>query len=106
MAARGTPLDEEAIIEGSSKSHHDEVVRRLQRIEGQVSGICRMYEGGRYCIDVLDQISAARAGLQAAALLILEDHVNGCVTEAIEGGKGREKATELLDAVRRFTRSV
>jgi len=106
MAARGAPPDVAAIIDGSSKSHHDEVVKRLQRIEGQVSGICRMYEGGRYCIDVLDQISAARAGLQAAAVLILEDHVNGCITEAIGSGGGREKATELLDAVRRFARSV
>jgi DNA-binding FrmR family transcriptional regulator len=106
MAARGAPPDVAVIVDGSSKSHHDEVVRRLQRIEGQVSGICRMYEGGRYCIDVLDHISSARAGLQAAALLILEDHVNGCISEAIESGDGREKPTELLDAVRRFARSV
>jgi len=55
---------------------------------------------------VLDQISAARAGLEATALLILEDHVNGCVREAIEEGKGEEKAAELLEAVGRFARSV
>lgn len=83
----------------------EEVGRRLQRIEGQISGIRKMYEGGRYCIDVLDQVSAARAGLEAVALLILEDHVNGCVKEAIEGGKGSEKTAELLAAVRRFVRS-
>jgi len=64
-----------------------------------------MYEDGRYCIDVLDQVSAARAGLEAVALLILEDHVNGCVREATEGGKGEQKADELLAAVRRFVRS-
>lgn len=86
--------------------HREDVVNRLRRIEGQVTGIRKMHEEGRYCIDVLDQISAARAGLEATALLILEDHVNGCVREAIEEGGGREKATEMLEAVRRFAKSV
>lgn len=84
----------------------DAVVGRLRRIEGQVAGIRRMYEDGRYCIDVLDQLSAARAGLEAAALLILEDHVKGCVREAIDGGDAEDKAAELLEAVRRYVRSV
>jgi DNA-binding FrmR family transcriptional regulator len=86
--------------------NHEGIVKRLRRIEGQVSGIRRMQEGGRYCIDVLDQISAARAGLEATALLILQDHVSGCVREAIDEGKGEEKAAELLEAVGRFARSV
>jgi DNA-binding FrmR family transcriptional regulator len=84
---------------------HDEVIRRLRRIEGQVTGIRKMHEADRYCIDVLDQISAARAGLEAVGLLILEHHVNGCVREAIDEGKGEEKASELLHAVSRFARS-
>jgi DNA-binding FrmR family transcriptional regulator len=50
---------------------------RLRRVEGQVSGIRRMREEGRYCIEVLDQVTAARAGLEAVALLILEEHVDG-----------------------------
>jgi DNA-binding FrmR family transcriptional regulator len=54
-------------------TNHDGILRRLRRIEGQVTGIRKMQEDGRYCIDVLDQISAARAGLEATALLILED---------------------------------
>lgn len=86
--------------------NHDGILKRLRRIEGQVTGIRKMQEEGRYCIDVLDQISAARAGLEATALLILEDHVNGCVREAIEEGKGEEKAAELVEAVGRFARSV
>ncbi|HYT81160.1 MAG TPA: metal-sensitive transcriptional regulator [Actinomycetota bacterium] len=105
MAARpaSTPAP---VADASIRTHHGEIVRRLQRIEGQVSGIGRRFHADRYCIDVLDQISAARAGLEGAALLILDDHVNGCVTEAIEGGRGREKTEELLDAVRRHVRSV
>lgn len=87
-------------------NERQEVVTRLRRVEGQVAGVSRMYEEGRYCIEVLDQLAAARAGLEAAALLILEDHVNGCVRQAIEGGEGEAKAGELLSAVRRFVRSV
>lgn len=95
-------------MEGASelRSNHDDILKRLHRIEGQATGIRKMHEDGRYCIDVLDQISAARAGLEAAALLILEDHVNGCVREAIDEGRGEEKAAELLEAVGRFAKSV
>lgn len=82
------------------------IVTRLRRIEGQVAGVGRMYEEGRYCIEVLDQLAAARAGLEAAALLILEDHVNGCVRDAMGGDAGPERARELVSAVRRFVRSV
>ena len=87
-------------------SNNQDIVKRLRRIEGQVTGIRKMQEDRRYCIDVLGQISAARAGLEATAFLILQDHVNGCVREAIEEGKGEEKAAELLEAVGRFARSV
>jgi len=88
------------------REHDEEIVARLKRIEGQVSGIRKMYEGGRYCIDVLDQLSAARAGLDAAALLLLEDHVNSCVRDAMDGGEGEAKTAEMLAAVQRFVRSV
>lgn len=91
MAARRAPGEVAKIIDGSSKGHHDEVVRRLQRIDGQVSGIRRMYKGGRYCIDVLNKISAARAGLEAAALLILEDHVKRVRRR---GYRGRQEPRE------------
>ena len=83
-----------------------EIVTRLRRVEGQIAGVGRMYEEERYCIDVLDQLAAARAGLEAAALLVLEDHVNGCVRDAMQGDGGPDKARDLVSAVRRFVRSV
>lgn len=83
-----------------------EVVDRLRRIEGQIAGIRRMYESDRYCIDVLDQIAAARRGLEGAAQVILEDHVTGCVRDALEGGDAEERTAELLEAVRRYVRSA
>jgi CsoR family transcriptional regulator, copper-sensing transcriptional repressor len=84
------------------------LVRRLHRIEGQVRGIERMVEDDRYCIDILTQISAVSTALESLALEILDDHVSHCVAGALASGEpaeANEKATELLDAVRRFTRS-
>lgn len=82
------------------------VVGRLRRIEGQIAGIRRMYEDGRYCVDLLDQLAAARRALEATGLRILEDHVNGCVQAAVHGGEGEAKVSELLEAVRRYVRST
>ena len=90
----------------SDTKHNAGVTNRLAKIEGQLAGIRRMYESDRYCIDVLDQISAARAGLEAAALLILDDHVNGCIVEALESGNGEAKTAEMLAAVKRLVRSA
>lgn len=105
MPNGGTATMTEEIVETMGSTYED-IMKRLRRIEGQVTGIRKMQEDGRYCIDVLDQISAARAGLEATALLILEDHVNGCLREAIDEGKREQKAAELLEVVGRFARSV
>lgn len=83
-----------------------EILDRLRRIEGQIGGVLKMQHEGRYCIDVLDQISAARAALAPVALLILERHVETCVHDALEAGQGAEKGAELTAAVRRFVKSV
>jgi DNA-binding FrmR family transcriptional regulator len=79
---------------------------RLRKIEGQVSGIRRMHEEGRYCVEVLDQLAAARAALEAVGLVLLERHVDGCVRAALEDGDDLDKATELVSVVRRFVRSA
>jgi CsoR family transcriptional regulator, copper-sensing transcriptional repressor len=63
-----------------------------------------MYEDDRYCIDVLDQVSAVTAAIDSIALLILEDHINACVREAMRTGTTDEKVIELVSAVRRYVR--
>jgi DNA-binding FrmR family transcriptional regulator len=81
------------------------VLARLRRIEGQVRGIARMVEDDRYCIDVLTQVSAARAALEGVALELLTDHTAHCVAEAISAGNGDDKVAELNGAVARLVRS-
>lgn len=81
------------------------ILNRLKRIEGQVRGIARMVEEDKYCIDVLTQISASTASLRAVGLLVLEDHIRGCV---VNGDPDDQEATldELNRAIERFVRSV
>jgi DNA-binding FrmR family transcriptional regulator len=77
------------------------LVRRLRRIEGQARGIERMVERGEYCVDILQQTAALRAAVDAVALLILEDHVHGCVRTAAEQGDADRYVEEVLEVVRR-----
>jgi DNA-binding FrmR family transcriptional regulator len=77
------------------------LIRRLRRIEGQVRGIERMIERKEYCIDILQQTAALRAAVDSVALLILEDHVQGCVRSAAEQGDPDRYIEEVLDVVRR-----
>ncbi len=83
------------------------VLKRLQRIEGQVRGIARMVEEERYCIDVVTQISAVRAALRRVEEEVLRDHVAHCVEHAITSGDKqdqRRKIAELMDVLKRAER--
>ena len=84
--------------------HEQEIASRLRRASGQLSGVLRMYEDGRYCIDVLDQLAAVTAACDAVGVLILEDHIRACVREAIEAGAADEKVDELVASIRRYLR--
>jgi len=83
------------------------VLKRLNRVEGQVRGLAGMVAGDRYCIDVVTQISAARAALRRVEEEILRDHVAHCVEHAISSGDKadqRRKIAELMDVVSRAER--
>jgi CsoR family transcriptional regulator, copper-sensing transcriptional repressor len=78
-----------------------QLLRRLKRIEGQARGIARMIEREEYCIDILQQAAALRAAVDSVSLLVLEDHVQGCVRTAAERGEADRYVDEVLDVVRR-----
>jgi DNA-binding FrmR family transcriptional regulator len=71
--------------------------KRLRRIEGQVRGLDRMVEEDRYCIDILEQVSAATRALQTVALELLADHLAHCVAGTVKVG-GREATAKLDEA--------
>jgi CsoR family transcriptional regulator, copper-sensing transcriptional repressor len=78
-----------------------QLVRRLSRIEGQVRGIGRMIEREEYCVDILQQTAALRAAVDALSVLVLEDHIAGCVRTAAERGEAEAYVDEVMDVVRR-----
>jgi DNA-binding FrmR family transcriptional regulator len=77
------------------------LLNRLSRIEGQVRGIRRLVDGEAYCLDVIQQVEAMTAAADQVALLVLEDHIDGCLTHAIETGEGEPYVAEVMEVVRR-----
>lgn len=78
---------------------HSEDLVRLRRVRGQIEGVERMIEEGRYCVDIVNQIRSIMAALRSAEGLVMERHVRHCVNDAIHAKDTRqteEKITELL----------
>lgn len=84
--------------------HKAALLKRLNRIEGQVRGIAQMVQDDRYCVDVLTQVAAIQSALDAVGLQLLEDHTRGCVAAAVKADGGEQAIAELMAAVRRFAR--
>ena len=79
----------------------EQVLRRLARMEGQVRGVARMIERDEECIDVLQQTAALRAAIDSVSMLLMEDHVQGCVNSALERGDADGLTEEVMEVVRR-----
>jgi DNA-binding FrmR family transcriptional regulator len=86
-------------------SDKQQIQNRLRRIEGQVRGLQRMVEEEAYCVEVLTQIASIVSASEKVALILLEDHIEHCVKEAIaDGERAEDKVAELSAAVERFLR--
>jgi DNA-binding FrmR family transcriptional regulator len=82
-------------------------LKRLRRIEGQIRGIQKMVEDGRYCADILVQISAVQEALRGAGKLVMRNHLEHCVTDALRSGDRAEAERaygEVLDLMYRYGR--
>lgn len=77
------------------------ILARMKKIEGQARGIQRMIEENRYCIDIVQQLTALCAAADEISLLILQGHIEGCVVDAIREQKGEEFIKELMDTLRK-----
>lgn len=77
------------------------LLNRLNRIEGQIRGIKGMVEEGRYCVDILTQISAVQAALNSFNKILLSDHIKTCVVEDIQNGD-MEVVDELCKTIQKL----
>lgn len=65
---------------------YQDLIKRLNRIEGQVRGVKKMLEEDRYCVDILTQVSAITCGLNAFNKRLLANHIKSCVVQDIRNG--------------------
>lgn len=84
-----------------SHEHTKAVLNRLSRATGHLESIKKMVENGRDCSEVLIQLSAVKAAINNTGKVILQDHIQHCLVDAIESGDMKE-IEELNKAIDRF----
>ena len=78
---------------------------RLNRIEGQIRGLKKMVETDRDCMDVLKQIAASQGAIRSLGIVILEEHLKGCVTGAIRGDReNSDLIHQVVEIFNKFSR--
>ena len=81
---------------------HKEQLSNLKRIEGQVRGVQGMIEGGKYCVDILNQIKALKNSLITVEAKILKTHLRECIKESLEGNDQFDnKIDEIMKIMKR-----
>lgn len=81
-----------------------DLTKRLRKIGGQINGIEKMINDSRYCVDILQQVMAARSALSQVGLIILESHTKSCVVNAIKEDRSEESINELIAVLSKFTK--
>ena len=79
----------------------DQLLKRVNRLEGQVRGVGRMIEEDRYCIDIVNQIAAIQAAARSLSLQLLEGHIRHCVADAVRSDGGEPQVKELIETLSR-----
>ena len=94
---------EKAILQSEKRGPHpinNDALKRLNIIEGQIRGIQKMITDEKYCVDIINQISAVRSALNNVSKLILKRHIERCVTDAIKNnGQNSEEVIDELMAI-------
>jgi len=87
-----------------AESTRDNTRRRLASIEGQVRGLSRMVEEGRYCVDILTQLAAVQEGLRGVGKIIMRNYLENCATQAIRERQDPEIYDELMEVIYKYVR--
>ncbi len=85
----------------------EDVLRRLNRIEGQVKGIKRLVEEDTYCVDVMTQVSSVHEALRSVGKILMRNHLQHCVTDALRDGddsKAEKTYQEMMDLIYKFAK--
>lgn len=88
---------------------HTEQLEYLRKIEGQIRGIQRMIEEGRYCIDILTQLHSVVGAILKVEDNVLKKHLEGCVANALKGKSEldrQKKLDEVIELLSKFRKAV
>jgi DNA-binding FrmR family transcriptional regulator len=77
------------------------LLARMKKIEGQARGIGQMIEDDRYCIDIIQQLTTLSGAADEVSLLILQGHIEGCVTDAVRQQGDKDYIKELMRMIRK-----
>lgn len=80
-------------------SHKREALLRLKTVRGHIDGVIGMVDREVYCPEIMKQVAALQASLEKVNRVLLRNHLETCVSEAIRTGQGQEKITELMEAL-------
>jgi CsoR family transcriptional regulator, copper-sensing transcriptional repressor len=89
----------------SYRNDKEAILRRLRKIEGQVRGLQQMVEDDRYCLDIVQQITALSAAAREVSVIVLEDHMRGCVANAVREDNAEPVIKEMVTVLSRALRS-
>jgi CsoR family transcriptional regulator, copper-sensing transcriptional repressor len=102
----GKSFEASRILKIEVTMENENAIRRLKTVEGHLRGVIRMVEEDAYCIDVIRQIQAIEAALNKVSTKILEEHLNSCVTTAIQGSDKKERERVLKEITEVFEMST
>jgi DNA-binding FrmR family transcriptional regulator len=82
-----------------------QILNRMNYLTGHLEGIKKMIKNDRYCIDIIKQNEAVIAAIKKLNQMILENHLNTCVTEAIKGKSEKERKNKIKEILELFKNS-
>lgn len=83
------------------KNTQERITHRLKIARGHLDKVIRMVESDEYCIDVMHQMQAVESGLKETGHVLLENHLNGCVAEAIKNGRSKKAISEIMQVFKK-----
>jgi DNA-binding FrmR family transcriptional regulator len=88
--AQNLTVQEETRLRHRDEEFKQAILKRLRSVAGHVNGVARMVEEDKYCIDVIHQIQAVQAALNKISVMVLDDHMHHCVSDAIRSTDPQE----------------
>lgn len=83
------------------KNTQERITHRLKIARGHLDKVIRMVESDEYCIDVMHQMQAIESGLKETGNVLLENHLKGCVADAISKGNNEHAIAEIMQVFKR-----